>query len=342
MEKSFRIGDWLAEPGLNTIRKEDRVEHLEPKTMDVLAYLARNPGEVLDRDQILEAVWPDTFVGDSTLTYAVVGLRKALGDDSKKPEYIRTIPKRGYRLIAPVIFEPFAESDSTPPETQRPLPGFKRAYLRAGVAVVVILGAIGLFHWTFNTASAHPYLSQPSLYVLDGETPRRLASGEDVKPGDELFMEFEAAEDLYVYVLNQDEKGESYLLFPQPEYELSNPVPSGREVRLPGPSQGEELVWQVSSAGGREHFLVVTSQQRLPELESTAHGFSNPDFGEPVVLADSGSDEDDPDRGVGRLKRKDLASFDQTATPPFHTLLSQLRDDAGVWIHQFELENRGN
>lgn len=68
----------------------------------MLLYLAQRSGQVVSRDELLTAVWPGVLVGDDALTQAIIKLRKALGDDAKRPTYIETLAKRGYRLIAPV------------------------------------------------------------------------------------------------------------------------------------------------------------------------------------------------------------------------------------------------
>ena len=70
--------------------------------MDLLVLLAERAGKVVSREELLSAVWPGVVVGDEVLTQAVIKLRKALGDAPRKPEYIETISKRGYRLIAAV------------------------------------------------------------------------------------------------------------------------------------------------------------------------------------------------------------------------------------------------
>jgi hypothetical protein len=70
--------------------------------MDVLVYLAAEPGRVIPKEELLEAVWGGAFVEEGALSQAIHSLRKALGDDARQPRYIQTIPKRGYRLIAPV------------------------------------------------------------------------------------------------------------------------------------------------------------------------------------------------------------------------------------------------
>ena len=101
-KKSFRVGRWSVDPAACELRNGDTVIRLRPKVMDLLAAFARNPGEVLSKHCLLDLVWSDVTVGDASLTVAVGELRDALGDHPEKPEFIETIPRRGYRLIAPV------------------------------------------------------------------------------------------------------------------------------------------------------------------------------------------------------------------------------------------------
>jgi TolB-like protein/Tfp pilus assembly protein PilF len=70
--------------------------------MEVLVCLAQHPGETLPKDTLFHTVWPDTFVTDDVLTHAIPELRHAFEDDAREPRIIQTIPKRGYRLVAPV------------------------------------------------------------------------------------------------------------------------------------------------------------------------------------------------------------------------------------------------
>ena len=98
----FKVGRWHVEPAAGELRDGDRVVHLRPKAMDLLVVLAAKPGEVLGTRNLLDTVWADVVVGDASLSMLVVELRKALGDDPKNPEFIETIPRKGYRLIKPV------------------------------------------------------------------------------------------------------------------------------------------------------------------------------------------------------------------------------------------------
>src|SRR5262245_56652877 len=98
----IKIGSWTASPALNLLENDDRSIRIEPRTMNLLVYLAARPGEVVSVDELFAAVWPGVVVGDSSVYVAIKQLRRALevpGDDTS---YIETIPKRGYRLTVPV------------------------------------------------------------------------------------------------------------------------------------------------------------------------------------------------------------------------------------------------
>jgi len=75
---------------------------LPPKPFAVLRYLAENPGRLITHDELLDALWPDTYVQPQVLRTYVLDLRKLLGDDARQPRFIQSIPKRGYCFVAPV------------------------------------------------------------------------------------------------------------------------------------------------------------------------------------------------------------------------------------------------
>lgn len=75
---------------------------LPPRTFAVLRYLVENPARLVTHDELLEALWPNTYVQPQVLRTYVLELRKVLGDDAAQPRFIQTLPKRGYRFIAPV------------------------------------------------------------------------------------------------------------------------------------------------------------------------------------------------------------------------------------------------
>lgn len=87
---------------------------LRAKTLEVLWYLAKHPGEVVEHDRLLAEVWGKTVVGVGTLAVSIGELRRSLGDDPKAPVYIQTLHRRGYRFIAPLEATDSGESGPTP------------------------------------------------------------------------------------------------------------------------------------------------------------------------------------------------------------------------------------
>jgi DNA-binding winged helix-turn-helix (wHTH) protein len=81
---------------------EEHAIELRPKTFAVLRYLAERPGRLVTKEEVLDAVWPQTVVSESVLKSCVRELRKALADEAQTPRYIETVHRRGYRFIAPV------------------------------------------------------------------------------------------------------------------------------------------------------------------------------------------------------------------------------------------------
>lgn len=108
MEKTgqtgFIIDDWQVSPAEGILSRNGEIVHLEPKVMEVLVYFASRSGEVITREELETDVWRGAVVGYDAVTKTVIKLRKALQDDARHPRCIATIPKKGYQLIAPVLF----------------------------------------------------------------------------------------------------------------------------------------------------------------------------------------------------------------------------------------------
>jgi len=102
VDNDFRVGPWLVQPSLNSISENGTSTRLEPKVMEVLVCLSNRAGESITKEELLQTVWPDTFVSDDVLKRSISELRRVFGDDAHESRFIETIPKRGYRLVAPV------------------------------------------------------------------------------------------------------------------------------------------------------------------------------------------------------------------------------------------------
>jgi DNA-binding winged helix-turn-helix (wHTH) protein len=99
----FRLGVWTVTPTLNRVVSRQRTFRLEPKVMEVLAYLALRAGEVVAKGELMRVVWTNTYVTNDSVKRCVSILRKVLKDDTGNPQIIETISKRGYRLTLPVF-----------------------------------------------------------------------------------------------------------------------------------------------------------------------------------------------------------------------------------------------
>lgn len=101
-DKRFTVGEWTVEPDTGRVSREGESVSLRPRLMDLLVYLAERANTVVSNDDIIEGPWKGIIVADSSVYGAISDLRKALHDTTQPHTYIETIPKRGYRLIAPV------------------------------------------------------------------------------------------------------------------------------------------------------------------------------------------------------------------------------------------------
>ena len=98
----YQLGEWRFHAELLQLERDETVVKLQPRVAGVLLELLKNAGSPLSREGLLHSVWPNMVVGDEAVSNAIKKLRQSLGDDSHNPQYIETIPKVGYRLIADV------------------------------------------------------------------------------------------------------------------------------------------------------------------------------------------------------------------------------------------------
>ncbi len=140
----FQVGPWTVEAVLNRVRSNAHVVQLEPKIMQVLLRLAERPGEVVKKEDLIRSVWADTFVTDDVLTRSISELRKVFADDPHRPAFIETIPRTGYRLIAPVSAEAAVAPlrSSEPPLEVRGHQSRRSASIVVACAVTITVAAM--------------------------------------------------------------------------------------------------------------------------------------------------------------------------------------------------------
>ncbi|MFN2512774.1 MAG: winged helix-turn-helix domain-containing protein [Pyrinomonadaceae bacterium] len=98
----YRFGEFSLDADQKVLLRQGKPVLLAPKVLDTLLTLVQHSGRIVEKEELMTRVWPDTFVEESNLTYSIGQLRKTLGDDARRPRYIENIPKRGYRFIADV------------------------------------------------------------------------------------------------------------------------------------------------------------------------------------------------------------------------------------------------
>ena len=109
---TYRFGPFLADRTAYRVFEGDRALELTPKLLDLLFHLLERPATLVTKEALLEAVWPGANVTDNALAQAISDLRDALGDEPSSPTYIRTVARRGYRFVAPVVTRASLGNDS--------------------------------------------------------------------------------------------------------------------------------------------------------------------------------------------------------------------------------------
>src|SRR5664279_5447472 len=145
----LKIGDWSVDRATNEISRGAELVHLEPKVVDLLFALAQRADQVVSREELLAQVWSGVVVGEDVLTQGVIKLRKALGDNSREPVYIQTIPKRGYRLIAPVAWLEAADMEAPSP-ARPPAEQHRVASIRWIIGAAALAAAAVAGYWQYS------------------------------------------------------------------------------------------------------------------------------------------------------------------------------------------------
>jgi TolB-like protein/DNA-binding winged helix-turn-helix (wHTH) protein/tetratricopeptide (TPR) repeat protein len=178
--KGYRFGVFEVDLASAGVRREGREIRVRGKPFDILVLLLERPGELVSRDELRQRLWAsDTFVDfDHGLNAAMNRLRDALGDSAENPRFIQTIPRRGYRFIAPlermqpapvevIAAQTPATAPLPTPEAVRSSPGLSRSVL-AGL-VVILAGVIGWTLWTRAQDARSPAAVRSMIAVLPFE-----------------------------------------------------------------------------------------------------------------------------------------------------------------------------
>lgn len=180
--RPYYLADWQVDSGANRLRKGDIEVKLESKVMAVLDYLAQHQGELVTREALEHAIWGKTIVGYDALTSSIAKLRKALGDDPRQPEFIDTVSKKGYRLIAMLrvvdpgeASQPAADPKIWPEHARQQ--GINSWAIRIGLLILAVILVSTVFlmtdfeesEYTPTTVTGHPSIVVLPFTNLSGD-----------------------------------------------------------------------------------------------------------------------------------------------------------------------------
>src|ERR1043165_483760 len=123
----YEFGRFRCDPPEHLLLCEGKPVALAPKAFEILVVLIQSKGRLLTKDQLMQQVWPDSFVEESNLTVNISALRRALGESTGGEQYIETVPKVGYRFVAPVT--EIENEPSVPEPVANPVPIEKKEIL---------------------------------------------------------------------------------------------------------------------------------------------------------------------------------------------------------------------
>lgn len=146
----YTFNGFLLDTGERVLLRDGQAVPVPPKVLEVLLELVKNHGHIVEKEELLKCVWPETFVEESAIAQSIFTLRKVLGDIAEEHGYIETVPRRGYRFVAPVaeLMDEPAAPLKTPDQSAVAAPRNRFLFLRiASTAVALIAVAAGYFLW---------------------------------------------------------------------------------------------------------------------------------------------------------------------------------------------------
>jgi Tol biopolymer transport system component/DNA-binding winged helix-turn-helix (wHTH) protein len=165
--KKVKFGEFLFDAKEKVLFRQGKPVSITPKTFELLIVLVKNHGHLVEKNDLMKAVWTDSFVEESNLTYTISLLRIALGDEKRNPRFIETVSRRGYRFIAEVgeITEENSSNNgavktlSEPPEKKSADSlRFKKLRLPAAIFLIVGVMFVGVWFTRSQSQAAAPIL----------------------------------------------------------------------------------------------------------------------------------------------------------------------------------------
>jgi Tol biopolymer transport system component/DNA-binding winged helix-turn-helix (wHTH) protein len=318
------FGAFRLAPDQHRLYRHGEVVLLPPKEFDLLLLLVRNAGQLMDRERLISALWPNTVVEEANLNVHISALRKALADSSSEQHFIETVPRLGYRFIAPVteVNEPEKTPPKPPsaaalsssrageelddrkveqrfPQTVTERPGWLKRYPQAaliltlGILTAALLGILAVLFFNADRPNPVDNAGDSSVSVV----PLTTYAGSESQPafspdGNQIAFTWGGEKndntDIYVRLVDG---GNCVRLTTHPGDDV-NPVwsPDGRNIAFYRSSKEGDGIFVASSLGGAERKLTETWANRFGfGVHSWLHW--SPD-GKWLVVSDKASAEE--------------------------------------------------
>jgi Tol biopolymer transport system component/DNA-binding winged helix-turn-helix (wHTH) protein len=164
MSHFYRFEEFTVDADQKVLLRNERPLALPPKVFDTLLILVRSSGRIVEKEELISQIWPETFVEESNLTVNIQQLRKVLGDNARQPRFIETVSRRGYRFIAevkensPTLAAAEIELSRT---SSQPAP--RRPYLSIAAITAFVLASVVVLLWFAQSRNAYSASSVPIL-----------------------------------------------------------------------------------------------------------------------------------------------------------------------------------
>ncbi len=166
IEHSYRFGEFTVDREQKVLLRNGSPLPMAPKVFDTLLILVDNGGRIVEKKELMNRLWPDSFVEESNLTFNIQQLRKALGDNARQPRFIETVARRGYRFIAEVTENPSSiapKVESKSPSANLFGPARKRSYLSIAALSILVVASVVIALWFARSRNAASVRSAPIL-----------------------------------------------------------------------------------------------------------------------------------------------------------------------------------
>ncbi len=272
----YEFGPFMLDARSRILLRDGVTVRLTPKAFETLLVLVQHGVQVVDKEQLLKEVWPDTFVEEGSLSRNIHELRKALGDDTSQPSYIETIPKRGYRFLAPLRVSVLDAGQTAPavaggeatviekhsftPAREIPARTKKIVLIVSAVLTLLLVGSIKAVFYLKRHGTSAATVSRAKTTLLRLTNNNALDEGAAWSPdGSRIAFDSNRDGKTEIYVMNADGSNVKRLTSNLSDDLGPKWSPDGRKILFDSERDGNREVYVMDADGGSQTRLTMNS-----------------------------------------------------------------------------------